>query len=308
MDRDSYDSPWKEALVRYLPRFFEFFFPWIFEEVDWSSGVRFADKELQALAPSRPANKRGGARVVDSLVELRRRSGEKALVLVHIEIQAQRVREFEKRMLLYHTRILERQDKPVCSLAILADKGSNWRPERYQQEIWGNRLFFQFPSCKLLDYDDQLSDLEHSANPFGLLTAATLHAQKTTPNSSARDSAKWRMVRGLYRAGLSKKEIRDFFRLIDWVLRLTPKREKIFWKRLEKMEKETKMPFITSVERIGIEKGRRGTILDVLATRFGVVPPNLAKKLEGISDLERLKELSRLAVTAAKLKEFEKEL
>tara|TARA_Y100000815_G_C12868854_1_gene321975 strand:- start:310 stop:468 length:159 start_codon:yes stop_codon:yes gene_type:complete len=28
-----YDSPWKEGLAKYLPRFFEFFFPAIFEDV-----------------------------------------------------------------------------------------------------------------------------------------------------------------------------------------------------------------------------------------------------------------------------------
>ena len=303
---------WKEALSKYLPRFFEFYFPEVFEDVDWRRKPRFLDKELQAIAPARSDNPRGGRRVVDTLLDLRRQTGERSLVLVHIEVQAQKVSDFEKRMLLYHTRLFERHDKEVCSLAILADKSRTWRPESYEHGLWGTNLSFRFPVCKLLDFRDRLVDLEASDNPFALLTAATLHAQATKENSQEREAAKWRMARGLYRVGLSKQEIRDFFKLIDWVLRLTPKQESLFWKRLEKLEKENKMPYITSVERIGIEKGlkkgRREALLDILEARFGELPKTVSKKIAELSDLDRLRELSRLAATVENLKGFEGEL
>jgi hypothetical protein len=111
MAQDDFDSPWKEGLVEHLPRFFEFFFSEIFEDVDWNKRTRFLDKELLAVAPQKVGNKQGGQRVVDALVEISRKSGGRAWVLVHIEIQAQKVRDFEKRMLLYHTRIMERYGK-----------------------------------------------------------------------------------------------------------------------------------------------------------------------------------------------------
>ena len=44
MPQDDFDSPWKEALVKYLPRFFGFFFPEIFENVDWEKKPCFLDK------------------------------------------------------------------------------------------------------------------------------------------------------------------------------------------------------------------------------------------------------------------------
>ena len=81
MAQDDYDSPWKEGLVKYLPRFFEFFFPDIFTDVDWSRRTRFRDTALQAVAPRKGANKKAGPRVVDALVELHRKSGGRALVL-----------------------------------------------------------------------------------------------------------------------------------------------------------------------------------------------------------------------------------
>jgi len=33
-----YDSPWKEALVRYLPHFLALFFPDVHAQIDWSHG------------------------------------------------------------------------------------------------------------------------------------------------------------------------------------------------------------------------------------------------------------------------------
>jgi len=38
---DDYDSPWKEALERYLLPFLEFFFPVAYHDVDWSQGYEF---------------------------------------------------------------------------------------------------------------------------------------------------------------------------------------------------------------------------------------------------------------------------
>jgi hypothetical protein len=42
-----YDSPWKEALERYLPQFLEFFFPEAHGDICWERGYEFLDKELR---------------------------------------------------------------------------------------------------------------------------------------------------------------------------------------------------------------------------------------------------------------------
>jgi hypothetical protein len=46
-DQDDYDSPWKEALERYLPDFLPLLFPDAQAGIDWSQGYEFLDKELQ---------------------------------------------------------------------------------------------------------------------------------------------------------------------------------------------------------------------------------------------------------------------
>lgn len=46
---DEYDSPWKEAIERFFKPFLLFFFPQVHNEIDWSKGYEFLDKELQKI-------------------------------------------------------------------------------------------------------------------------------------------------------------------------------------------------------------------------------------------------------------------
>ena len=92
------------------------------------------------------------------------------------------------------------------------------------------------------------------------------------------------------------------------------------------------MEYITSVERVGIEKGikqgikqgieqgmeqgirqgmlmnTRGALLEVLSLRFGPPAPDLCELIEGITDCEILKRLHRSAVLCDGLEEFRAEL
>lgn len=44
-----FDSPWKEALDRFLPAFLEFFLPTVHAAIDWDRGYEALDKELQQI-------------------------------------------------------------------------------------------------------------------------------------------------------------------------------------------------------------------------------------------------------------------
>jgi hypothetical protein len=72
----------------------------------------------------------------------------------------------------------------------------------------------------------------------------------------ARFEAKWQLVRGLYKANLTNQQIRDFFRLIDWVLDLPKHLEYNLETRLKKLEDESAMVHLTSIERIILKRER----------------------------------------------------
>ncbi len=294
--RTDFDTPWKEALDRYLPQFFAFFHPDIHDDIDWSYPSRQLDKELRKLAPDSRSNQR----VTDSLVEVRQHGGETALVLVHIEVQSHEEPEFAQRMWEYNSRIALSSKQPVCSLAVLGDRRDSWRPGSYNRELWSTRYHFDYAISKMLDYRERLAELEASSNPFALLVAATLHVRDTTPDSPQRREAKFRMVRSMFHAGLSAPDIRAFFRLVDWIMTLSPDQDESFYDDLHDLERSQNMPYITSIERRGIakgleqgleqgrEQGLRSAALLALESRFGPVSEAITSTIQAISNKERL--------------------
>ncbi|MEO5374868.1 MAG: cytosolic protein, partial [Alphaproteobacteria bacterium] len=98
---DDYDSPWKEAVERYLPEFLAFFFPKAFAEIDWSKGYEFLDQELMAVAQDAEL----GRRYVDKLVRVTLLGGGEGWILIHIEVQGTRDGVFPERMFVYNYRL-----------------------------------------------------------------------------------------------------------------------------------------------------------------------------------------------------------
>ena len=81
---------------------------------------------------------------------------------------------------------------------------------------------------------------------------------------------------------------------------------------MEQFEEETRMPYVTHIERRGIERGLeqglQTSVLDNLETRFGTVSEPLAGRIRKIGDTELLRKLHRRAILVASPLEFEQEL
>src|SRR5260370_18096465 len=187
-----FDSPWKEALDIYFQAFLAFFFPLIHEDIDWLRGFESLDKELQQIAPKAAH----GRRYVDKLVKVWRKNGREVWVLLHVEVQTQRQRSFARRMYVYNYRIFDRYNRRVVSLAVFADDDPNWRPDRYEDDLWGWSLRMTFPPVKLLDYTDREEELEADANPFARVVLAHLKALQTRRDPQQRRPWKFRLGGG----------------------------------------------------------------------------------------------------------------
>jgi hypothetical protein len=130
---DDYDSPWKEALDAYFEPFLALLFPAVHAGVDWSRGCESLDKEFQQIVREAEL----GRRYVDKLVKVWTLDGVECWVLIHVEVQTTRDAEFPLRMYVYHYRIFDRYNKPVASLAVLADDDDHWRPDEFRQSQFG---------------------------------------------------------------------------------------------------------------------------------------------------------------------------
>ncbi|MBF0414501.1 MAG: DUF4351 domain-containing protein [Magnetococcales bacterium] len=278
---DAFDVPWKDILEGYFPEFLAFFLPVAHEGIDWERGFEFLDKELSRIT----RDSQIGDRRMDKLVKVWRRDGVELWVLIHIEIQGNRQANFTERMYVYQYRAYDLYQVPVVGLAILADEEEGWRPTEFRYDLWGTKQSYQFTSVKLLDYPE--TDLEKSTNPFAIVTLAHLQAKKTKHRAGDRYQEKRRLIRGLYQSGFNRQQVIDLFRFIDWVLYLPEELDDRLLAEIATFEENQKMPYITSVERIGMRKGeqigeQRGEakmLTRMLQRRFGSVPDWASEKI-----------------------------
>ncbi len=311
---DAYDSPWKGAMDAYFQDFLALLFPEAHQGIDWEKDRTSLDTELPKLGPSH----RLGGRTVDKLVEVSRRDGGKALVLVHVKVQAQKDLRFEQRMFVYHYRIYDRYERQVVSLAVLADTRPDWRPAGFGYSQWGCRLQLDFPVAKLLDVDWEV--LSESTNPFAVLVQAHLKTQATRADATGRLHWKLALVKGLYESGLGREDIVRLFGFIDQLMKLPEGLETKFSIELAMFEDEKKMPYVTSIERVGIRKGleqgleqgklamARESVLEALEVRFSEVPDALRKRVESVTALTDFRTLLQTAITAASMEAFAQRL
>lgn len=71
----------------------------------------------------------------------------------------------------------------------------------------------------------------------------------------ARLRAKLALVRRLYERGYTREQIIGLFRFIDWTMWLPGELDRSFWQHVRQDEEARGMPYITSVERIGMQRG-----------------------------------------------------
>ena len=292
VEKDEQDLPWKRVLTQYLQEAIEFFFPDVAQVVDWTIAPVFLDKEFGQIAP----DAKRGRRYADQLVQLHRTQGDPIVLLLHIEIQASPEKEFAERMFVYAIRIFDYFRQPAVSVAILCDANPKWRPNHYSFSLPQTALNFEFGTVKLLDYNDRWAELEASQNPFAWVVMVQLKMLETKKDKPTRKIWKMRLARRLYESGYNQDEVLNLFRFLDWVLKLPKNLEAEFLQELTAYEEERRMPYVTSVERIGIEKGiekgERSMTLQQLTYKFGELPDPIVTQINSLP-AQRVKVLGR---------------
>ncbi len=295
-----YDSPWKEALDAYFEAFLALLFPEVHAEIDWSRGYESLDKEFQQI--EREAEL--GRRYVDKLVKVWTIGGVEQWVLIHVEVQTEREAEFPRRVYVYNYRVFDRYNRAVASLAVLADDDPAWRPTKFHSRLFGCESGIRFPTVKLLDFATREAELEASTNPFSKVVLAHLKARETRGNPADRRVWKLRLVRGLYERGFSAKDVRELFRLIDWLMELPPALEESVRDEVQRIQEEKRMPYVTSIERLERCDGIRMGIEAMLRVRFGNDGLKLMPEIGAIYDVGKLEQILRASETAANPEEL----
>lgn len=277
---DDYDSPWKDAIEHAFPEFMAFYFPTAHTQINWGQGHEFKNTELRQVVRDAEL----GKRFADALAEVTLHDGEQRWIYIHIEVQGERDTDFARRMFTYNYRLYDRYNRPIASLAVLADQDENWKPSHYGYEVLGCRHTLDFPVAKLIDYATQAEALENDPNPFALVTAAHLRTRQTKHDPEARYQAKRTLVRLLYRHGWDKQRIIDLFAVLDWMMRLPDILEQRLWQEIETIEGENRMRYVTSVERLATERGmQQGMQQGIQQGEAAILERQLTKRFGSLS-------------------------
>jgi flagellar biosynthesis/type III secretory pathway protein FliH len=250
--RKDTDSPWKEVIDLFFKDFLSLCYPEIFKDIVWEKGYEFLDKELQTINKKTLIRKK----IVDKLIKVWQKSGKEAWVLLHLEIQGQKDINFSERMFTYYYRLFDRYHVPISSIAILIDDNAKWYPYYYENSLWCTKIHYHFNVIKVLDYKNKHKQLELSKNPFAMILLTQLTALETKKkNEHLRLESKINLTRQLYEKGWTKKQIFGLYKFLDWMIQLPKNLVLEYEQQLHQIEEDKQMPYITSLEKLGLERG-----------------------------------------------------
>ncbi len=171
------------------------------------------------------------------------------------------------------------------------------------------------------NYEAQWQSLEESTNPFAVMVMAHLKTKATRGVPQERKQWKWSLVRRLFERGYSREDIVRLFRLIDWMMVLPQELQREFKEELKRYQEDSQMPLLSRIEleakQEGLEEGRQQgleegilqtaheMVLEVLETRFEVVPSQMIEAVNQIEDASVLKRLLKQAIAIPTLEDFQ---
>lgn len=223
-----------------------------------------------------------------------------------IELRAQKDLTFPTRMFLYNTRAFDLYRRPVFSLAVLADKESTWRPDRFGYRLWGCAMDLLYRVVKLVDYAQRQAELEASDNPFALAVLAHLKTLETRGDAEARLTWKLRLGRMLFGRQWQRKEIEELLQFLDWIMSLPEALEDQFdaeWRELERLSKTARAmpPIIRRAQARGQVIGKRDTLFGLLERKFGPLPAEIRARIKRVSEIDQLDQLAYNILSAETL-------
>ncbi len=290
--RADFDRPWKFGLGLYFRDFMEFCLPDIATQIDWSKNWESLDKELSKITRHAAI----GNCIADKLIKVHGKNGKQSLILCHLEIEGDPQRgNLPRRMMIYRYRISDVWNLPVVSIAILIDNDPDWRTDYYREACFGTYQEVRYLVIKILDYQKRWQELEAMNNRFSMVILAQLVALKTQQDSEARLHAKTALTRQLYKKGYTKRDIIQLFTLIDWLITLPKEQEPIYNQTIKNIEEKQHMRYITTPERLGIEKGIKqgieqgiqqgesNLLIRLLKRRFRFIPPTYLTRIQQAS-------------------------
>ncbi len=292
------DSAWKDLLRTYFFEFLQFFFPAVAAEVDPVKAPEFLDAELKRFSRRNAAPHR----LADLLVKVHRKTGGEELIYCHVEVQSHRDESFERRLLQYAYRVLDRLGRLPVTLAVLTDSAPGFQlTGHYRLEtIPGNSLTLEYRVVKLLDLQERVASVleayEHGLeefergrakqlNIFAVVVDVHSRMQRERAHGDWRnDRFRFNLKRRLTdevvnRYGRDARIAADVLRFLDWLIVFPQELDALYLEEVRMMQEDTIVAYVTSWERIGEARGEaRGEAKGILKEKRQILERLINRK------------------------------
>ena len=251
--RSGSDEGWKMILDRYFPEFLEFYFPNIYQDIELDR-IEFVGTDFVKITKDSEV----GSRYADKIAKVVLKEGGEKILLVHVEVQGEPEKEFERRLYTYNYRIYERFGTDVVTLVVLTGNTALSGPFCFEFRRWGFHAYLRVSGGEdWSEYRDRVGELEKSVNPFAVVTLTHLRFLEAYGNDDVRLFWKKVLVKSLYRRGYSREDILNLYYFIDWVIALPEEMETKFSEDIHDFEEGMNMVYVSSMERLGLKKGHQ---------------------------------------------------
>lgn len=198
----------------------QFFAEDLYEEIDFSKGTEFLDKEFLKI---RIPEKKGRVNA-DQVVKVFLKSGQERWILIHIEVQDKVEEDFAKRMFRYFYRIYDKHNREVYAIALLTDAKRSKATDHFHYEFFRTKVDYKYNVYSF--YNQSIEKLEDSPNPFAAAVIASIYASKTKLDAQKRYTFKRKlMIQILQKTSTQQEYTRTYlsalFHFIDNILQVS---------------------------------------------------------------------------------------
>lgn len=303
-DATDHDQLLKTVIREFFPDFLPLFFPDLAAGFDLSA-VKWLEKELFPNPPDGPQH------VLDLVAELRTLGGDAStLALIHVEIESEdSVTDIERRLPDYYFHLRRTQRKPVRPVVVFLKVGLDGIGVReIHDPPTGEAVFtfrYRYVGLRALPAADYL----RGDNWVGVALSALMRVPR-----SGRVDAGVEAIRRIGDAPLSDGKKALLGDCVETYIELPPEELTRFRSILEANATGRVAPVNKTRVQIAEEKAaerttalvtereRKGSVLKVLAARIGPVPPEVAARVEAMTDPTAL---DSLLVAACKADTFD---
>jgi hypothetical protein len=296
-----HDQNFKELLHQLFEPFLRLFFPEHAVRLDFSK-MTFLEQEYFTDFP------KGKHRYIDTLVEVNTLSGKPQLILVHMEFQAKRSRNFPRHMFRYFSQLRLQRDTPIFPVVLYLSSGAGglgW--EEYREKLFGEEyLHFRYHCIGLPELQASVSRFHFqieietkkeylaTKNPVAYGLAPLMeHDELSKPELKAI------CITGIVTSSMNEVQAALLIHFLDTYLLLDKTEEEQFQQLIQRGEVEA-MRFITSWER----KKQREILLRQLRVKFGDVPPAIEQRVMTIDEAEELDKLLEQVIRAESIEKM----